>query len=471
MKKLDKLIIKSYLGPLLLTFSISVFVLLLQFLWMKIEQIVGKGLETTVIIELVVYACATLVPMALPLAILLASIMTIGNFGERYELVAMKSAGLPLFRILRPLIVLSLVLSVFAFFFSNNVIPVANMKLRTILYEVKTKKPTLNIKPNQFYSEIDNYTIRIGSKDKEGKNLKDIIIYDHSEDLGNVNVTIADRGQMYSTNDGNVLIFHLFDGYTFDEDLSGENTMKRPLVRLEFKEQILNFDISNFAYQKTDENRYEGHYKMLNIMDLNRSLDTLQSNSEQFVAGFVRTIGRDLNFNVPTTDYKGNFYDDYSRLDSKKKTEIDNLALSKIEYLESDLSAMKSKIRSDKSYITRYKIELHRKFTLSVACLILFFMGAPLGALIRKGGLGMPVVVSTLAFIVYHILGTMGENAALEGKLPVWLGMWLSSVVFLPLGVFLTMKATSDASVLSAETWTKYFDSFVQKIKERKRKV
>ena len=196
MKKLDKYLLKSYLGPMVLTFSIAVFVLLLQFLWKKIEQLVGKGLEASVIFEMIAYACATLVPMALPLSILLASIMTMGNLGEKYELVAMKSSGLSLWRILRPLIVLSLCFCIMAFVFSNNVIPSATNNLRLISYEIKTKKPALNIKPGQFYSEIDNYTIKIGEKDESGRYLKDIIIYDHSKDLGNNNVNIADSGQM-----------------------------------------------------------------------------------------------------------------------------------------------------------------------------------------------------------------------------------------------------------------------------------
>lgn len=207
---------------MVLTFSIAVFVLLLQFLWKKIEQLVGKGLEASVIFEMIAYACATLVPMALPLSILLASIMTMGNLGEKYELVAMKSSGLSLWRILRPLIVLSLCFCVMAFVFSNNVIPSATNNLRLISYEIKTKKPALNIKPGQFYSEIDNYTIKIGEKDESGRYLKDIIIYDHSKDLGNNNVNIADSGQMYTSKDGNTLIFVLLDGYTFDEDLSQE---------------------------------------------------------------------------------------------------------------------------------------------------------------------------------------------------------------------------------------------------------
>ncbi|MBO7277896.1 MAG: LptF/LptG family permease [Bacteroidales bacterium] len=472
MKKLDKLIIKSYLGPLLMTFSLSLFVFLLQFLWKQIEQIIGKGLGVEVILELVLYACATLVPMALPLAVLLASIMTMGNFGEKYELVAMKAAGISLWRVLRPLIIISVLFSIMAFFFSNKVIPVANMKLRTVLYEVKTKKPTLNIKPNQFYSEIENYTIRIGSKDKEGVNMKDIIVYDHSKDLGNVSVTLADSGQMYATPDGNTLIFRLFSGYTFDEDISGVNIHSRPLMRLNFKEQVIRFDVSDFAYQEADDNRYEGHYKMLDIKALNRNLDTLYRKTGMIGENIAR-ISKE-NFSVkaqPNAQSKENFYEKFKSLPLEQQRNIDNIVDSKIEFVCNDMNSWIVQMNSEQDMVRRHQIELHRKFTLSAACLILFFIGAPLGAIIRKGGMGMPIVVSTVAFIIYYIVGTMGENATREGEMPIWVGMWLSTIVFLPLGLFLTTKATSDAGLLNAEVWTKTIEKILNKLKNIYRKT
>lgn len=449
-----------------MTFSLSLFVFLLQFLWKQIEQIIGKGLGVEVILELVLYACATLVPMALPLALLLASIMTMGNFGEKYELVAMKAAGISLWRILRPLIILSCLFSIMAFFFSNRVIPVANMKLRTILYEVKTKKPTLNIKPNQFYSEIDNYTIRIGSKDKEGKNMKDIIVYDHSKDLGNVSLTLADSGQMYATPDGNTLIFRLFSGYTFDEDIAGLNINSRPLMRLNFKEQVIRFDISDFAYQKTDADRYEGHYKMLDIKSLNKNLDTMNASVKALNANIIRISDEALTLKAKGESSQGNFYDNMQFLPLEQQAMINNIVEEKIEFVRNEINASLLKIEADVDMIRRHEIELHRKFTLSAACLILFFIGAPLGAIIRKGGLGMPIVVSSLAFIIYYIVGTIGENAAREGELPVWLGMWLSTIVFLPIGLFLTTKATTDSALLNAEVWAKVIDKIVIKLKK-----
>lgn len=449
-----------------MTFSLSLFVFLLQFLWKQIEQIIGKGLGFEVILELVLYACATLVPMALPLALLLASIMTMGNFGEKYELVAMKSAGVSLWRILRPLIVMSVLLSIMAFFFSNKVIPTANMKLRTIMYEVKTKKPTLNIKPNQFYSEIENYTIRIGSKDKEGSKMKDIIVYNHSKDLGNVNVTIADSGQMYATPDGNTLIFHLYSGYTFDEDIEGLNIHSRPLMRLNFNEQVLRFDISDFAYQEAEEDRYEGHYKMLDIKALNRNLDTLHKRERTIKENINHISKANFDLKVGENSLQENFYSKLSSLSTDKKRELEQITHSKIELLSHEISSNILNLKSEEDMIRRHEIELHRKFTLSVACLILFFIGAPLGAIIRKGGLGMPIVVSALAFIIYYIVGTMGENAAREEEIPIWVGMWLSTFIFLPVGLFLTTKATTDAGIMNAEVWGKAVEKIVNKIKK-----
>ncbi len=468
-KRLDRFILKSYLGPLGLTFSIAVFVLLLQFLWKQIEKIVGKGLEIGVIFEMIAYACATLVPMALPLSILLASIMTMGNFGERYELVAMKSSGLSLWRILRPLIVLSLCFCGLAFVFSNNVIPKATTELRLLLYEINTKKPALNIRPDEFYSEIENYTIRIGSKDKSGRYLKDIIIYDHSKDMGNVSVTVADSGQMYSEADGNTLVFHLFSGYTFEEDVSGENAIKRPLMRVNYSEQIIRFDVSDFAYQKTDENRYDGHYKMLNVVELTRSLDTLNASNEKY-RGFIQQRVFDRLNNETVFRQNAMAFDCTKSKEVPKqyKALVAQIDDPRQQYYENEINTYEMKMLSDEEYRRRHEIELHRKFTLSAACLILFFIGAPLGAIIRKGGLGMPVVISTLAFVIYYIVGQVGENMAMEAKLPVWLGMWLSSLIFLPIGLVLTMKATSDSSVLSLDSWSKFFRTIKQKFKIKK---
>ena len=424
---------------------------------------IGKGLDTLVILQLFWYILVTLVPMALPLAILLASIMTLGNFGERYELVAMKSAGISLWRILRPMIAVVSLLSVFAFFFSNNFMPIAEKKMRTLMYEINTKKPTVNIRPNEFYADIEQYIIRIGAKDKDGKNLSDVVIYDHSKSLGNISITAAKKGQMYTEDNGNTLVFNLIDGYTYDESVDENSFDTRPLIRLNFKEQLIRFDVSDFAFKETEEDRYSNHYKMLNILQLNKNINELRKENSDFNLSIIRGIKnqittpiiRDSNILKIDSLYNFSFQKDYSSLTKEDRQKVIEQASQRATYLKSDLKMLDSKRKGDSEIIIRHRNELHRKFTLSAACLILFFIGAPLGAIIRKGGLGMPVVVSVLSFILYYVVGMIGEKASVEGAVSSFLGMWSSTLVFLPIGLFLTIKATSDSSLLNSESWIK----------------
>ena len=472
MKKLDKLIIKSFLGPLLLTFSIAEFVLLLQILWKIIEKMIGKGLDTIVILQLLWYILITLVPMALPLAILLASIMTLGNFGERYELVAMKAAGISLWRIIRPLIIVVAFLSLFAFFFSNNFMPIAEQKMRTLMYEINTKKPTVNIRPNEYYSDIDKYVIRVGAKDKSGKNLSDIMIYDHSKELGNVSITVAERGQMYSEDGGNTLVFNLYEGYSYDETSDQENYYKNPLVRLNFKEQIIRFDISDFAFKATEEDRYSNHYKMMNISKLNKNIEILRVENQEFNQSIIKGINSqlvlseklDTNIVKLDTNYSFSFYKDYKALSLNERKKLRQDAAQRINYIQTDLKMLDSKKSGDSEFIIRHKNEWHRKFTLSAACLILFFIGAPLGAIIRKGGLGLPVVISVLSFVLYYVVGMIAEKATVEGVFSSAIGMWIASLLFLGIGLFLTMKATTDSSLMSSEEWGKRISKMRKKL-------
>lgn len=469
-KKLDILIIKSFLGPLLLTFSISEFVLLLQFLWKIIEKMIGKGLDTIVILQLLWYILVTLVPMALPLAVLLASIMTLGNFGERYELVAMKSAGISLWRIIRPLIIVVSILSIFAFFFSNNFMPIAEKRMRTLMYEINTKKPTINIRPNEYYSDIDRYVIRVGAKDKSGDNLSDIIIYDHTQELGNVNITVAETGQMLSEDNGNTLVFNLYDGYSYDETYDQDDYYTNPLVRLNFKEQIIRFDISDFAFQSTEDDRYSNHYKMMDISALTESIKILREENNEFNQSILRGIKTQIyisenpDTNKIDTIYNFSFYKDFNKLSIDEKKEINRDAGQKVKYIKTDLKMLDSKKNGDSEFIIRHKNEWHRKFTLSAACIILFFIGAPLGAIIRKGGLGMPVVISVLSFILYYVVGMIAEKASVEGAVSSVFGMWIASLIFLVIGLFLTMKATTDSSLMSSEEWMKRMGKIKNKL-------
>lgn len=442
------------------------FVLILQFLWQKMESLIGKGLETMFILKMLAYASATLVPMALPLAILLASIMTMGNLGEKYELVAIKAAGISLWRILMPLIIFSLFMSVVAFFFSNNVMPKAEEELRLMVYEMKSKKPAINIRPNEFYYEIDSYVIRIGEKNKKTNAMKDILIYDHSGSMGESSVTKADSGIMKTLDNGNTLVFELYNGENFKEELGGDNAIKRPLTRIDFKKEVLRFDVSNFSLQEADSDRYKNSYKVMNIARLSRNIDSLSLAIERDRKVTLNILKRDFYAQKQDDenmlkDY--NFYSDYKQLDKEKRKMVDAYATTKLENFQTHYQNVQENFKDDVEYLNRHKIEYHRKFALSLACLILFFIGAPLGAIIKKGGLGMPIVVSVISFIIYYVLGEMGNMLARSNTIPPWFGMWLSSIVFLPIGIFLTIKATSDAKILSAEEWKRKIQKLLGK--------
>ena len=443
------------------------FVLILQFLWQKMESLIGKGLDTMFIIEMLAYASATLVPMALPLAILLASIMTMGNLGEKYELVAMKAAGISLWRILSPLIVFAFFMSVVAFFFSNNVMPKAEEELKLMVYEMKSKKPAIIIKPNEFYYDIENYVIRIGESDKKTGLMKDILIYDHSDNLGNNKVIKSDSGVMKSIDNGNTLLFELYDGENFQEDLKGEDFIKRPLTRIDFKKEVLRFDVSDFSLQEADSDRYKNSYKVMNIARLSKAIDSLEVaivNDKNFVLKTMKTDFYADRQSVKSSNHK-DFYNDYDTLYAEKKLNVDEYALNKISNLKLRYQNVQDNFKDDTEYLNRHKIEYHRKFALSLACVILFFIGAPLGAIIKKGGLGMPIVVSVISFIIYYVLGEMGNMLARSGTIAPWFGMWISSIVFLPIGIFLTIKATSDAKILSAEEWKRKLNLLFNKNK------
>ena len=452
------------------------FVLIMTFLWRKIETLIGKGLEFSTLMELFAYAAATMVPMALPLSILLASIMTMGNFGEKYELVAMKSAGLSLWRVFRPLIILSVVFSVIAFYFAGWVIPAADLKTKQLAADIKDKKPAINIRPNEFYTQISSYVIRIDAKDKNTNKMYGVLIYNHSKDQGNVEVIKADSGYMYSAENNQTMIFKLYNGEVYSEEVQQEKYRTRPLTRIAFKEQVLRFDVSDFAMAESDEDKYSDSYKVLGVKKLYTRIDSLKTDYANSRQGYINFLMRGLAVpdnaaNMQKSIAVNDFYKDYSSLDSDKKAQTDKFAKDYLFHLSEEYNNRLEIDKFDKSYIDRHWIEFYRKFTLSVACIILFFIGAPLGSIIRKGGLGMPVVVSIIAFALYYVIGMMGESSAKGGSMSPVVAMWLSSVIFLPIGIFLTLKATSDSKVLSAENWQKIIEKLIGKIKFKKLKT
>lgn len=459
MKKLNLLVLRAFAGPMVLTFLISLFVLLMQFLWKYIDDLVGKGLGLVIIIKLMLYVSVTLVPLALPLSLLLASIMTLGNLAENFELSAFKSAGVSLQRVMRPLTITALAICLSAFYFSNYVLPVANLKMNALLYDVRQQKPALLIKEGIFYNGIDGYSIRIGKKNSDGQNIEDVMIYDHSENRGNKKLIIAERGKMAMSDDERFLLLTLNKGSSWEEreDKPGRNS--RPFMRTEFTEELVRFDLSQFKMTRTNEQLFKDNYQMLNLDQLSHASDSLETRIEarkkdlyvQLLSNLnIDSTNKKINVNIKTNNKS--FLNDFT---SDRKKLIANSALYGARNIKniSDDAAQDIEIKSRN--LAKHRIEWQRKFTLSFACLILFFIGAPLGAIIKKGGLGMPVVISIIFFVIYHVISISGEKFAREGVILPWKGMWLSSFILLPIGIFLSYKATTDSSLFDKEAYLK----------------
>jgi lipopolysaccharide export system permease protein len=474
-KRLHKLILSSFLGPFAFTFFIVVFLLLMQFLWKYIDDLVGKGLEVHIITELLVYTAASLVPMAIPLAVLLASLMNMGSLGENYELTAIKAAGISLQKTMRPLIILSFLIAVMAFLFSNYVLPVTNLKMRSLLYDIQQQRPELQIKEGVFYNGIDNYSIYIGKKDYETNLLKNIKIYDHTQNRGNTSVTLADSGYMKITSDKKYLVVTLFSGYMYSDVIrerrSPENTY--PFRRDKFLKQTMHIELSGFGLQRTDEQLFKQNYQMLNLTQLTYFSDSLKKEVSHRSDNLYLTLSNTGLFrNDPRRFPKNPTFIDSTLKNKKLSTDFDSLfaAQSTMDRM-SIISSALSNARDNKSYVMssfsnnddnirmarKYQIEWQRKFTLAIACFIFFFIGAPLGAIIRKGGLGMPVVVSVGFFVLYYMISISGEKFAREGIMTPFWGMWLSALILLPLGVFLTYKATTDSAIMNMDTYANFF--------------
>lgn len=464
MKKIHRLVLKSYLGPLALTFFISDFIFLMQFVWKYIDDLVGKGLEWYTIAELLFYASSTFVPMALPLAVLLSSIMTFGNLGEHYELVAMKSSGISLRRIMQPLIYTALILSGLAFFFSNNVLPLANLKFKSLLYDVRQQKLALNIKEGMFYSGIEDYSIRVGSKDKDGKTIYDVMIFNHADRLGNNNLTTAKSGTMEMTVDQQNLLLTLYDGTDYQEKIDQDNYRRnRPFQITHFSKTSRKFNMQSFALNRTDETFFKSNYMMMNIAQLSYTVDSLEYDYSKRLGDIPSSLQARFYFlskadSTPAlTENKKLAFSPIGNVDKASKNQILTDALTMSQNSRDFLKSYSDDLNSKQLVINKHWIAWHQKFTLSFACLIFFFIGAPLGAIIRKGGLGLPVVISAFLFIIYHIISITGEKSAKLGEMPVYQGMWIASLAMLPLGIFLTRKATIDSPLLDIEVWYKIF--------------
>ncbi|MEG1587651.1 MAG: LptF/LptG family permease, partial [Bacteroidales bacterium] len=465
-KRLYTFILQTFLPVFCMTFFICLFIVLMQFLWKYVDEMVGKGLEMKVLFELFFYAALSLAPMALPLAVLLASLMTFGNLGERLELLAMKAAGVSLIRIMRPLIVTIAIIAVGAFFFQNEILPRSQVKLYSLLFSMRHKSPELDIPEGVFYKEIDGYNLFVKHKNRDTGMLYDVMIYDISGSFEDAAVIVADSGKLKMTDDKRYLFLTLWNGESF-ENLKDQRTATAnvPYRRESFtkKEILIEFDAN---FNRMDESFMSNQYIGKNMEELRTSIDSLTFRSDSVAAIYATSLKENTYLRGMLNQPEADSLIQQTALAAIDPTTLLNglplrdrqsvlaKAASKSASLEQDYTFKKSMQEDENKVIRRHEIEMHKKFTLSIACLLFFFIGAPLGAIIRKGGLGMPVIISVFLFIVYYIIDTAGYKFARDGQWAVWEGIWLSSAFLLPLGIFFTTKAVNDSVLFNMEVYS-----------------
>ena len=467
-KKLDKLVIRAFIGPFIATFFITVLVLVMQFFWLYIDDFVGKGLETSLIFEFIWYQMAVLVPLALPLSILLSSLMTFGNLGETFELVAIKSSGISLMRFMRPLFIVTLMICGIAFLFSNYLMPVAQLKSRTMLADIVYAKPAFDLKEGVFYDRIPGFAIKIGEKENDSI-IHNVIVYEQNNSLQD-NFIIAPEGKMRVTDDKRLLEFKLQNGWRYQE--RGQVGGETEYIRVGFKEYNKQFDLSSFQFNATNDSVNRTGEKMLSMRQLDVAMDSLRRDNERLRKQQVSYHYGQLNF-VKFLDSNWKAWDtiplkthnsmDSLLPDSARQT-VNESAISQVSSLKINIEAGFAELRERERNLRKHDIEWHRKITLSIACLVLFLIGAPLGAIIRKGGLGTPLIFAIVFFMLFYFSSTMGEKFGKEDKVPVIAGMWLSTLVLVPIGLFLTYKAMHDSQLFNKEAYTR----FIQRLRRKK---
>lgn len=455
------------------TFFICLFIFMMQFLWRYVDELVGKGLEMSVLAQFFFYSALTLVPVSLPLAVLLASLITFGNFGERYELLAMKAAGISLLKIMRPLIVFVCGVVGVSFYFQNVVGPIATAKLGTLVLSMKQKSPELDIPEGVFYSEIQDYNLKVARKDRKTGMLYDVLIYDLKEGFDKARVIYADSGRLEMTADKQHLWLHLYSGDLF-ENLKAQSMKSQnvPYRRESFREKhtLIEFDSD---FNMADESIMSNSSGAKDMKMLQTSIDSMRVVGDSIGRQYYREMA-DGNFRAPYGLSKEdtvkirkadllvyNVDSLYQMASLSQKQKVISSAVSRAEGTSSDLTFKSYTMERNDYSIRKHRTEWHKKITISLSCLLFFFIGAPLGGIIRKGGLGMPVIVSVLVFIIYYIIDNTGYKMARDGKWIVWMGMWTSSAVLAPLGFFLTYKSNKDSVVLNADAYINWFKKIV----------
>ncbi len=471
-KKLDKLVIKAFLGPFVAAFCITFFVLMLQNLWKYIDDLVGKGLDFATLGKFIWYISASMLTLAMPIAILISSIMCFGNLGESFELVAIKSSGISLLRFMRPLIWVALLLCGVTFVFANNVIPFATLKFSTLYFDIKSTKPAFDLKEGVFYNQLPGFAIKVGKKERDGKTIHQVVIYEQNNSLQD-NCIIADKGIMASSPDKKFLEFTLYNGYRYQEQGYSSDSATE-FIRLGFKEYKKIIDLSPIQKQNTPDSLFKNQYKMLPVKQLTRSIDSMQKLSDSLTVKLSKEVGAYFHYSNIDDSSWNNTKDSSTKIKKFNEAIPDSLkqvvyekALESINNIKGALQFSGSDLRNRNDELRFRKMEWHRKFSFSMACLVLFFIGAPLGSIIRKGGIGMPLVVAIVFFLIFHLLNLFGEKFAKEDIATPFAGMWLAVMVLIPVGIFLTYKAMNDSQLFNKELYTRFANKlrpFVQPI-------
>lgn len=441
------------------------FMLIMQFLWKYIDDLIGKGIEFSIILELFVYVSASLIPLALPLAMLLSSIMTMGNLAENNELTALKSAGLSLFKILRPLTTIVIVIGFGTFLFSNFVIPVANLKWHSLIYDIQETKIATLLSPGTYSTVLDGYAIKI--KEGSDQEFKEITIHDHTTP-GVVKTVKAKEGKVYKDKGGKYLFFRLKSGEIFEE-LSPNPTQNfnqaggfYPSRSSSFEEASYKIELSGFKLKKTDEELFKNEYEMWNVFQINDALDSIQNNSMKIRHNFLNSLKMDhIFFQAMKSKSKPDPNKPLPQLPKVQMKNLDKVQLraayngvmSKVRRVNQNLKAQGEFITSYQMSLNKFEIEYHKKFALAFAVIVLFFVGAPLGAIVKKGGFGMPVVIALILFMLYYVLNEIGMNLADSGVTSPFIGIWLASFVLAPIAFILMRAAATDSRVFDKEFW------------------
>lgn len=471
-KKLDIFILKSFLTLFSGTFFICLFIFMMQFLWRYVDELVGKGLEMHVLAQFFFYSGLTLIPLSLPLAILLAALMVFGNFGERYELLSMKAAGIPLLRIMAPLIIFCTMLAGISFYFQNVIAPKAQQQLWTLLVSMKQTSPELDIPEGVFYDEIDGYNIYIKSKDRETGIMKEVLIYNFSDGFENAHIIFASEGKMEMTEDKRHLQLHLYNGEQFEnlksQTISSKNV---PYRRESFREKHLIIEFDG-GFEMVDGSFLSDRSDSKNMKEISHSIDSLSFKADSMGRAMYKDItaityqkksftSKDsiqiVQGTIPALINVDSLFD---ALTLAEKGETLRSTSDRMNSLSSDWRSRSLQTTETDKNIRKHEADWHKKITLSLSCLMFFFIGAPLGAIIRKGGLGLPVVISVIIFVLYYIIDSGATRVARSGEMNMVLGVWMSTLVLTPIGIFFTYKSNKDSVVFNLESYLNFFRWF-----------